>query len=144
MLKEQSFLGTGWSFPPSFEPAIGSVITVSGVEDILQSLDILLSTSLGERVMQPKYGANLEQFVFEPINSSLILQLTDVVRTAILYHEARIELQRVNIQTDRQLEGVLGIEVDFVIRSTNSRFNYVYPFYLKEGTEIPTTNTPTT
>ena len=29
--------------------------------------------------------------------------------------------------------GFLKIEVDYVIRSTNSRFNFVYKYYLQEG-----------
>jgi len=59
MDKIKSFLGTGWSFPPEFDPVSGSVVLVSNEKDIGESLDILLSTSLGERVMQPRYGCNL-------------------------------------------------------------------------------------
>jgi hypothetical protein len=34
------------------------------------------------------------------------------------------------------LEGVVLIEVDYVVRTTNSRQNYVYPYYINEGTDI--------
>ena len=54
-----SFLGTGWKFPPEFNNQTGTVEMVSDYTDIKESLDILLSTSLGERVMQPDYGCNL-------------------------------------------------------------------------------------
>ena len=52
MTNEDSFLGTGWSFPPAFDRESGSVEMVQEEEDIRQSLEILLSTSIGERVMQ--------------------------------------------------------------------------------------------
>ena len=54
MNNEPAFLGRGWSFPPSFDHTTGQIRLVEGIEDINQSLEILLSTSLGERVMQPR------------------------------------------------------------------------------------------
>jgi uncharacterized Zn-binding protein involved in type VI secretion len=67
-----SFLGTGWSFPPTFDRDSGQVEMVSDLADIEQSLDILLSTSLGERVMVPDYGCNLDDYMFESLSNNLI------------------------------------------------------------------------
>ena len=139
---ENSFLGTGWSFPPEFNRDIGQVKLVSGVEDIDQSLDILLATSLGERVMQPKYGCNLVDFQFEPANNSLISYLVDLVDNAILLFEPRIQVEKISITPPESfdlIEGRITIHVDYVVRETNSRFNYVYDFYLREA-NIPITN----
>ena len=137
MADNQSFLGTGWSFPPTFDRNLKSVLMVSDLEDISQSLTILLDTTLGERVMQPKYGANLDNMVFEPINTTTLAEIDDIVRTAIIYNEPRIQLIEVNMSTELQNEGMLPINIVFEVRSTNSRFNFVYPFYLKEGTALP-------
>ncbi|MFC4873926.1 GPW/gp25 family protein [Negadavirga shengliensis] len=136
MDEEQSFLGTGWSFPPTFDPAQKGVVMVSGIEDICQSLTILFDTALGERVMQPKYGSNLDSMVMEPINNATLTYIDDIVRTAIIYHEPRIKLIRLEVSDENQLEGVLKISVIFEVRSTNTRFNFVYPFYIQEGTDI--------
>jgi uncharacterized protein len=51
-----------------------------------------------------------------------------------LYHEPRIELDRLDISEDQATEGLLLISLDYTVRSTNSRFNLVYPFYLNEAT----------
>lgn len=136
MAEQKSFLGTGWSFPPTFDRGQKGVVMVSDVEDICQSLKILLDTSLGERVMQPKYGASLDSMLFEPMNTSVLTFIDDVVRTAIVYHEPRIKLIRVEISTEQYLEGWLHINIIFEVRATNTRFNFVYPFYIQEGTEI--------
>jgi len=48
MSNDPAFLGTGWSFPPTFTRRGADVALVSGVEDIHQSLQILLSPRLGE------------------------------------------------------------------------------------------------
>lgn len=135
-MNEKSFLGRGWSFPPSFDIDKREVFMVEAEEDINQSLHILLSTSLGERVVQPEYGCNLQEFQFEPMNPSLLGYLRDVVETAILYYEPRIKVETISItEADSQeaIEGKLLIAVDYFIRETNSRFNFVYDFYIKEG-----------
>ena len=51
---DKSFLGTGWSFPPSFNKNLLSVEMVSDETDIKQSLKIYLSTKVGERIMRSK------------------------------------------------------------------------------------------
>ncbi|MEM8525026.1 MAG: GPW/gp25 family protein [Bacteroidota bacterium] len=136
MMEQTSFLGTGWSFPPRFNRAMGAIEMVSDVEDIKESLSILLSTTIGERVLQAEYGCNLEEMVFEPINRVTLLIIEDMVRTAILYYEARINPLDITVSDANINEGVLEINVAFEIRGTNTRFNFVYPFYLEEGTDI--------
>jgi phage baseplate assembly protein W len=128
-----SFLGTGWSFPPSFIVASGAVAMTSDEVDIQLSLQILLSTRKGERVMEPDYGCNLDEMVFEPINTTFKTYIADMIRTAILYYEARIDLKSVVVDDSNQLGGVVLIILDYVVRTTNSRYNYVYPYYLNEG-----------
>jgi phage baseplate assembly protein W len=133
-----SFLGTGWSFPPAFDLQTGEAITVSNEEDIEQSLDILLSTSLGERVMQPEYGCNLNDYMFESLNSTLIGIIKQKVETSILYYEPRIIAENVDVTNDESLEllgGRFTITVTYSIPETNSRYNYVYDYYLNEASE---------
>lgn len=131
-----SFLGTGWSFPPSFNRNSGTVEMVTDEEDIKQSLNILLSTSLGERVMQPKYGCNLNDYVFEGLSSSTIGYIKERVANSILYYEPRIIAEKIDVTADDStdlLEGRFTISVEYSIPGTNSRFNYVYDFYQNEA-----------
>ena len=127
-----TFLGTGWYFPPTFDPSTGSVELVKDIEDINQSLNILLSTSLGERVMQPRYGCNLQGYLFDPLSSSVIGYIRDLVENAILIYEPRIIAERVSVTSADSfdiIEGRFTIEVEYSIPGTNSRFNYVYDYY---------------
>jgi phage baseplate assembly protein W len=131
-----NFLGTGWSFPPTFRKASRGVRMTTGQEDIDRSLEILLSTALGERVMLPNYGSNMEELLFEPIDTGLQTLIFDRINTAILYYEPRIEVEDILLDTERVNEGVLIITVAYRVRATNSRFNFVYPFYLTEGSQV--------
>lgn len=127
-----AFLGTGWSFPPTFLAPAGGVRMVSGVDDIQQSLQVLVTTTLGERLLHATYGCDLRRFQFEPLNASTTALIEDLVRTAILYHEPRIEPERVAL-SEVAPDGVLLIAVDYRVRATNSRHNYVFPFYRDEA-----------
>ncbi|MBA8986417.1 MULTISPECIES: GPW/gp25 family protein [Sphingobacterium] len=132
----KSFLGTGWSFPPEFNNISNNVEMVSGTEDIDQSLNILLSTALGERVMQPQYGCDLTDYVFETLNSSVIGYLKDRVKNAILFYEPRIRVEQIEISPADSMdliEGRFTISLEYSVPGTNSRFNYVYDYYLNEA-----------
>ncbi len=109
---------------------------VSAEDDIRESLRILLSTSPGERVMQPAYGCGLRDLVFEGVTESTKTEIQDVVERAILFFEPRIELQGIEIDTTAVYDGLIAIELTYTIRSTNTRSNIVYPFYFREGTNV--------
>ena len=128
-----SFMGTGWSFPPRFSRDRQGVETVSDTDDIRESLQILLSTALGERVMQPKYGCNLDDLLFEPLNTTVRTYIRGLVKQAILIYEPRIQLNDVTIEMIDEPGGRVDLVVDYTVRSTNSRFNLVYPFYRQEA-----------
>ena len=132
----REYLGRGWSFPPTFSRARGGVEMLEDEADIASSLEILLTTALGERTMLPQYGCNLDELVFESLDTRMKTLMADKVETAILYFESRIEVEQVMLDDSRQLEGVILIEVVYRVKSTNSRFNFVFPFYKLEGTDI--------
>lgn len=132
---DNSFLGTGWSFPPTFTKVKNGVTMVSDVEDIQQSLLILFQTGFGERVMQPTYGSELSALLFEPFDTTFESLLIDRIKDAILFQEPRIIVNEVIINRDDNA-GTVFIEIDFTVRRTNSRSNIVFPFYLNEGTNI--------
>nr|VFJ43041.1 MAG: hypothetical protein BECKDK2373B_GA0170837_100421 [Candidatus Kentron sp. DK] len=137
MLTEKSFLGTGWTFPPAFTNSGAGVGMVSGPEDINESLAILLGTRIGERVMQERFGCNLDGFLFEEMDQGLVSGITSTVSDAILYFEPRITVENLDVGESDDEPGLLLIRIDYSIRGTNSRYNMVYPFYVNEGSVAP-------
>lgn len=130
-----SFLGTGWGFPPTFRRGSNTVDLVSDEEDIRQSIGILLSTTVGERVMQPDYGCNLFRLLFEPLDSSLRTYFKAMIQRSILFHEPRVDLDDVGFSTVPE-EGLVNIHLNYRIAITNTRYNVVYPFYQNEGSNL--------
>jgi len=161
---KKSFLGTGWAFPITFirdcKPGtmqqasneddderpddftgnftVGDTVkTRSEVQLIEQSLTILLSTKPGERVMRPDYGCALDDILFEPANTSLLTYIKDTISKSILYYEPRVQVRSIDIIIDSLVEGRVLVELDLIVRSTNSRYNYVFDFYQREATIKP-------
>ncbi len=128
------FLGRGWGFPPSFDKATGGVHLVSDEIDIQQSLQILLNTTIGERLLRPDYGCNLKTYLFEDLDNSKLAFLKDAIANAILKYEARIVVNVLEIDVNNILNGYVFLEISYTIRATNNRNNIVFPFYLNEGT----------
>lgn len=133
---DMEFLGRGWSFPPTFNLSIGGVEMLEEEADVASSLEILLSTAQGERVMLPQYGCNLDELVFENLDTRMKTLMADKVESAILYHEPRVELESVKLDERNELGGVVLIEIIYRVKFTNSRFNLVFPYYKLQGTDV--------
>jgi uncharacterized protein len=138
MMQDQSkaFMGVGWAFPVTFDCSTGAVRMLSDEEDIHNSLDVLFATAVGERIMQPDYGSELDSFVFTPLNKSVITYMKAIISDAILFYEARIITEDIRIEPAKDQDGVLEIEITYRVSATNNRYNYVYPFYKREGTNL--------
>lgn len=134
--KTESFLGTGWAFPPSFNLEMGMTEMVDDNNDIVQSLRIILGTIPGERVMFPTFGCGIRKFVFESNDPTHISMLKDAIYDAILFNEPRVKLEKIEIKDDTQEHGLIHIHILYTVIITNTRNNVVFPFYFKEGTNL--------
>lgn len=133
-MNSKSFLGTGWSFPPTFTS--NGLVTVAAEQDIYESLWILLSTTPGERVMQPAYGCGLKAHVFDNLDESSFAVMRDLVEKAILFFEPRVTVENIDINDEDYLEGKVQLNIVYRVRSTNNRYNLVYPFYIHEASNV--------
>lgn len=105
---------------------------VEGETDVQQAIAIILGTARGERVMRPDFGCGIHELTFETISSPLVAEIKRVVREALVRFEARIDVLRVDVDTNDALNGKLAIEVSYRMRTTNQVGNFVYPFYFQE------------
>lgn len=135
-----AFLGRGWEFPPTFDSVTKSAVMTEYEDDVASSLKILLTTMRGERVMLPLYGCNMQELLFRSLDTRTKALIVDMIETAIIYHEPRIKLEKVKLSDDSEIEGRVVIEVIYRIKTTNSRFNFVFPFYKTEGTDVNLTS----
>jgi hypothetical protein len=128
----KDFLGKGWKYPVRVDEN-GKIAVSEYDEDIKEAIRIILGTAKGERVMRPDFGCGIHEFVFTSMNAVNLSLIETNVRDALTLWEPRIELINVKTDTDKADEGKLFINIDYRVRVTNTEFNLVYPFYLKEG-----------
>lgn len=120
-------LGSDLTFPiaGSFEP-------IAGVPLLLQDIQQLLLTIPGERVNRPEFGCGLRQQVWENL-SSVAINGPAVIRTAIESYEPRITILNID-STPNEVTGTIVFNIQFVINSTDSVLNLVFPF--RVGTQL--------
>lgn len=136
MYQDIDYLGKGWDFPPKFNAITGEVKMITAIDDIEKSLQTIVTTRRGERVMRPKFGCDLGDKVFENLNSTELNDIKKRIEEAILLYEPRIDIEKLELNTDNVLEGKLLILLIYMVRATNTRRNIVFPYYITEATDI--------
>lgn len=126
------FLGRGWAFPVDTDPS-GDIETAAGERTVEESIRVIIGTSKGERVMRPEFGCGIHDHVFDTIDANTRTLIETTVEEALVTFEPRIAVEDVSTSTEDLSNGILLIEVDYRIRSSNTRRNLVYPFYLTGG-----------
>lgn len=124
------FLGVGWTAPVSLN-AEGQVDLAHEETAVRQSIWMILSTAPGERLMRPDFGCGIHELVFAPNSAETIGQVTNAVNQALISWEPRIDLENVDAFPDGDQPNRLIIQINYRVRTTNNRFNLVYPFYLE-------------
>ncbi len=130
MNNSNKILGRGWAFPPQFKVDTNETVMAEGVEDINQSLYILFTTEIGERVMQPNFGSAMKSMIFESINEHFKSYMRMVLTRSIYLYEARIKPITIDFFEDEIVEGRYLMHLDYYVLETKQKNSFVYPFYL--------------
>lgn len=126
--KPQNYIGSGIGFPIDTNVQ-GSLQLSSSTVNLEESIRIILSTKLGERVYRPDFGSRLAEMVFEPMNVQTLLLIRLYVREAIAMWEPRIDLIDVITEPD-PAQGRVDINIMYQPKDSYDSRSMVYPFFL--------------
>lgn len=129
----KAFLGTGWKFPVEIDGATGRIKMSSNEESIQESIRIIIGTRRGELPMHPEFGCGIQDYAFESVDYTTLYSMKTEVEHALIRWEPRIMDIQAEISDEQINEGLLLIQVNYVVRATNNQYNLVYPFYINEG-----------
>ena len=135
-IQQHNFLGSGWSFPVRFSVGNYQLHTTAGEENVNESIDLVLLTRMGERCFEPGFGSGLQQFFFRTMDETLKGEIIDKVKDSLLHNEPRIEVEEVTVNFTDMQTGLTEIYISYRSNSSNTRHNHVFPFHLKEGTNL--------
>jgi uncharacterized protein len=125
-----AWVGTGLRLPLLPTVQIPRLTTVSGAELIQQSIQIILFTEPGERVMMPDFGCGLNRFVMAPNTVAIHTAIREEVSQALNLWEPRIRLTAVTVSESDQ-PTLVWIDISYVRLIDLRADNLVYPFYLR-------------
>ncbi|MGB7342040.1 MAG: GPW/gp25 family protein [Phototrophicaceae bacterium] len=126
---DNQFLGKGWGFPIALDND-GTIKVSHYQEAVRQSIWMILGTAPGERVMRPDFGCGIHEMVYGLNTPRTQNDITDEVYRALVLWEPRITVIEVTVAEVPNEINHLTIEIEYVLRADNSRYNLVYPFYL--------------
>lgn len=64
---------------------------------IVNSIRNIFSTSPGERILEPTFGLNLKQWLFEPLDEFTAQEIGETIVSGIKRFEPRVEIKNVNV-----------------------------------------------
>ncbi|MDH3299300.1 MAG: GPW/gp25 family protein [Acidimicrobiia bacterium] len=126
----QQRLGRGPAFPLVPNPVRKSLDYHQGSRKVRESIELILMTEPGERVMRPDFGCGLRRFLMEPNTVATRSRLERTVTRALELFEPRINLLDVRaIPGDEP--SLVNLSIRFEHRLDGSEGVLVYPFYLE-------------
>lgn len=126
---DTSFIGRGFGWPMGVDHT-GAIALTDGVADLDSSIEMVLMTAPGERLMRPQFGCRIWDLLFEPVTANLLGLIAEAVRDALAQWEPRIVVDEVKPEPDPDNHALVRIQVSYRVRATNDRRNLVYPFYV--------------
>lgn len=123
------FLGTGVPFPLRPDPT-GRVPFVRGDDVVRTSIESILDTEPGERIMRPDYGCGLRRYLMEPNTTATRASMRGDIETALTTWEPRIRLTNVAV-TPGEEPSLVWIEISYERAGDRREDNLIYPFYLQ-------------
>jgi phage baseplate assembly protein W len=122
-------IGTGVAFPLRVDRRGGLALS-SGDEDVREAIVLILGSAPGDRPMRPEFGCGIHNYIFDSIDAYTLGKIEQEIREALDRWEPRAEVLDVDIDLSQSADGVLLIDLTYVLRATNDVRNLVYPFYV--------------
>lgn len=126
-------IGKGIAFPVAIN-LHGGLQLSKHILNIEESIHLILSTRLGERLYRPDFGSRLSELMFSPINTETLLQVKLYVEEALNQWEPRITLLEIITEPD-PTEGKVIIHIRYFPKDSHDLRSLVYPFYLSATQE---------
>jgi len=108
--------------------AIGEIKLAINVQAVMSSIDNILRTNRGERVMLPEFGSNLQNLIFESMDDDMIDFIARDIKDVIETWDDRVEVNQLSFLSDPDGNSV-SLQLLFSIRGYDQVFSYATPMY---------------
>jgi uncharacterized protein len=112
--------GRGVAFPPNVGPD-GRVAFSEGEANVRESIQIILMTDLGERLMTPDFGGGLGPLLFEPNTATTRQLISGQITAALAQWEPRIAVESVDVAVDPNDSQAVIVAITYQLVATQAR-----------------------
>ena len=91
----KSFKDLSMSF--KFNPLSGDLIALKNETAIARAVRNIVSTTPGEKLLDPEFGSTVSEILFENLNDITAVSIRDEIRSSLRNYEPRVELIDVNV-----------------------------------------------
>ena len=102
----------------------GDVKLLINEEAIANSIENILLTRVGERVMNPEFGSYLWRYLFDPVSQDNGYKIGLEAYRAVKRWERRVEVDRVDVEVNRKLNGY-KLVIKCKVKGFNKGFDVV-------------------
>jgi phage baseplate assembly protein W len=124
------WLGTGIRFPFLPTGEHHRLQWLSGMELVRQSIETILDTEPGERVMLPTFGCGLRRYLMEPNTVATRTAMQRDIEDALRVWEPRIRVVEVRV-TPGEEPSLVYLDISYLRLLDLRADNLVYPFRLQ-------------
>lgn len=128
-LDVDAWLGRGPRFPLRPDPA-GRLGYLAGTDLVRQSIETILDTDPGERVMLPGFGCGLRRYLAQPNTVATRASMQAEITEALGAWEPRIAVTNVAV-TPGDDPSLVWIAISYLRLVDRRADDLVYPFYLR-------------
>jgi phage baseplate assembly protein W len=79
-------------------PEHGDIKVLREIEAIKNSINNIIKTRRGEKPFNPKFGCDLQSYLFEPIDGITKASIRDEINYSIVVHEPRVSVQEITVE----------------------------------------------
>lgn len=97
---------------------------------IRNSIRNIFNTRKGERILNPEFGVSLEQYLFEPLNTTIGHQIGTTIQEGIQAYEPRVTILSINVILR---EDFPGYQVDIVLFIPKLNINTIINTAVTQG-----------
>ena len=78
-------------------PEINDLVLDYDLNAVKNSIRNIFNTTPGEKILNPEFGLNLKQFLFEPMSDLVAMDIAGLIRSKLTFFEPRISVNYVNV-----------------------------------------------
>ena len=102
----------------SLNAMTGDVVRLTELDAVKRAIKNIVMTNKYERLLNPRFGAGINELLFEPMSPLTTMTLRDAIEDTIVTYEPRADLITLDVVPD-EFSQTYYVDLVFSLRSTN-------------------------